>query len=341
MKATDKRALGRAGMEVSVLGMGGAPLGDLYEQIGEKQAQETIETAYGLGIRLFDTAPLYGRGFSERWIGGALRDRLCGDNDVVLPTKITRYLVPAAAGSIDCGIFQGGLGFEIILDYGYDGTMLSLEQSLERLSVNHIDIIHIRDVDRGCAGSEEEYQRQFRASRDGAYRALDEMRSDGVIGPISVGVNEVAPLLDFAKAGTYDCFMLAGRYTLLEQEGLDVLLPLCIERNIGIIIAGPCNSGILATGAKAGAMYNYAPAPQEILDKVLQIEVVCERYGVPIAAVALQFPLAHPALRATVPGASSPREVIMNATLLETPIPADLWAELKHVKLVREDAPTP
>jgi D-threo-aldose 1-dehydrogenase len=345
MKAIDKRALGRAGMEVSVLGMGGAPLGDLYELVGDARARETIETAYGLGIRLFDTAPLYGRGLSETRIGAALRDRLGdrpgGRNDIVLSTKVGRYLVPPGAEGIDHGIFKGGLDYEIVMDYGYDGTMRALEQSLGRLGVSHIDIVHIHDVDRGCAGSEDEYQRRFRASSEGAYKALDELRSAGAIGAIGVGVNEVAPLLDFAGAGTYDCFMLAGRYTLLEQEALDALLPLCIERDIAIMIAGPFNSGILATGARPGAMYNYAPAPPPILDTVARIEAVCARHAVPLAAVALQFPLAHPAVRVTVPGASTPQEVAMNARLLETAIPRDLWAELKHERLLREDAPTP
>ena len=345
MKAMEKRALGPGGMEVSVLGMGGAPLGDLYELVGDERARKTVETAHCVGVRLFDTAPLYGRGLSEKRIGAALRDRLRGDNGIVLSTKIGRYLVPpnadAGAGGIDRGIFKGGLDFEIVMDYGYDGAMRSFEQSLGRLGVSHIDIVHIHDVDRGCAGSEDEYQRRFRESADGAYKALDALRSAGTIGAISVGVNEVAPLLDFARSGTFDCFMLAGRYTLLQQEALDALLPLCVERNIGILIAGPFNSGILATGARSGAMYNYAPAPPEILRKVSQIEAVCARYGVPLAAVALQFPLAHPAVRAIVPGAASPQEVAMNAQLLETPIPADLWAELKREALLREDAPTP
>jgi D-threo-aldose 1-dehydrogenase len=195
MKATDKRALGGAGMEVSVLGMGGAPLGDLYELIGDARARETIDTAYSVGIRLFDTAPLYGRGLSEQRIGAALRARMQKGRDIILSTKIGRYLVSPGPQGIDRGIFKGGLDLEVVLDYSYDGTMRSLEQSLERLGVSHIDVVHVHDVDRGSAGSEAEYQRRFRDSSDGAYKALNELRSQGVISAISVGVNEVAPLL--------------------------------------------------------------------------------------------------------------------------------------------------
>ena len=176
---------------------------------------------------------------------------------------------------------------------------------------------------------------------DGAYRALHDLRAQGVIRAIGVGINEVGPMIQFANAGDFDTFMLAGRYTLLEQEPLDELLPLCERKGIGILTAGPYNSGILATGATANAKYDYRPAPPEIVQRVQRIEAVCARHGVPLAAAAVQFPLAHPAVSSMVPGAVRPEEVEANVRLIETPIPAALWTELKHERLVREHAPTP
>jgi len=340
VKATDRRSLGKSGIETTLLGLGGAPLGDLYEVIPEPRAAETIETAYRLGVRLFDTAPLYGMGVSEHRFGAVLRQKPHERHDFVMCTKVGRYLVPQDRSSVDRSVFKGGLDFRLVADYSYDGTMRAIDQSFQRLGMNRIDVAHIHDVDVQTWG-EEGYRQRFKEASDGAFRALAELRSQGVIKAVGVGVNETGPLLDFAAAGDYDCFMLAGRYTLLQPQALDELLPLCESRGIGVLTAGPYNSGILATGARPGAMYNYKPAPQPILDRVAQIETVAARYGVPLAAAAIQFPLAHPAVSAMVPGAVRPSEVEANVALIEHPIPGDFWAELKHENLLRADAPTP
>jgi D-threo-aldose 1-dehydrogenase len=339
-QAAEKRRLGRSGLEVTVLGLGSAPLGDLFELIPEDRAQATIAAAYDAGVRLYDSAPLYGRGIAEHRFGHYLRQRLDEREGFVLCTKVGRYLVPEERARVDRSVFMGGLDFRLVTDYSYDGTMRAVEQSFQRFGMNRIDVLHIHDVDVRTWG-EEGYRQRFKEASDGAYRALDQLRSERVINAVGVGVNEVQPLIDFAAAGDYDCFMLAGRYTLLEQHALDRLLPLCQDRGIGILTAGPYNSGILATGPIPGARYNYQPAPPEILERVGRIEAVCGRHGVPLAAAAIQFPLAHPAVSAMVPGAVRPEEVEANIKLIETPIPADVWTELKHAGLIRDDAPTP
>ncbi|MBV9747881.1 MAG: aldo/keto reductase [Acetobacteraceae bacterium] len=327
-------------MHVTVLGLGGAPLGDLYERIPEERALATVRRAYELGVRLFDTAPLYGHGLSEHRFGHVLRqieDRV----GFVLSTKVARYLRPESPGTVERGLFRGGLNFSIVPDYSYDGAMRAFDQSLQRLGMDRVDVAHIHDVDVWTWGSEEAFQQRFREAMEGAYRALHDLRAQGVIRAIGVGVNEIKPMLMFAAAGDFDTFMLAGRYTLLEQEPLDELLPLCAQKGIGILTAGPFNSGILATGAVEGAKYNYHPAPPEIAERVRRLQAVCGRHGVPLAAAAVQFPLAHPAVCSMVPGAVRPEEVDANVRLIETPVPADLWEELKREKLIREDAPTP
>ena len=340
MDARSRRKLGRTDLEVSVLGLGGAPLGDLYEIIPEDRAIATIQSAYDAGVRLFDTAPLYGRGISEHRFGHVLRQKAEQRSDFVLSTKVGRYLVPEERSKVDRSVFQGGLDFRLVPDYSYDGALRAIEQSLNRLGMNRIDVVHVHDVDVQTWG-EEGYPQRFRETMNGAYRALTDLRNQGVIGAIGVGVNEIQPCLDFLREGDFDCLMLAGRYTLLEQEALDTLLPLCLERRIGLFMAGPYNSGILATGAVPGAKYNYVAAPPEIMNRVSRMEAVCKRHGVPLAACAVQFPLAHPAVCSMVPGAVRPSEVTANIALIATPVPADLWAELKAEALIRADAPTP
>jgi len=331
-----KRRLGKSDLHVTVLGLGGAPLGDFYARLPEETALATVAAAYHRGIRLFDTAPLYGNGLSEHRFGHVLRHL---PHDFVLCTKVGRHLLPEAPGKIDRSGFAGGLNMRCVVDYSYDGTMRAVDQCFQRLGIERIDVLHIHDVDVWTHG--DAYEQRYREALAGAYRALHKLRAEGVVGAIGVGVNETAPLMRFAAHGDFDCFMLAGRYTLLEHGALDDLLPLCVEKGIGILTAGPYNSGILASGAVAGAKYNYKDAPPEIMDRVARIEAVCRRHDVKLPAAALQFPLGHPAVVAMVPGAVTPAEVERNIALMATPIPADLWAELKHEGLLRRDAPTP
>lgn len=339
MLVSERRQLGRSGLEVPVLGFGGAPLGNLYRALADEQAHATVRAAYDSGMRLFDTAPLYGYGLSEHRIGEALRweDR----ESFVLSTKVGRLLKPVPPREAKGGLFKQILPFKEDYDYGYDGVLRSVEDSLQRLGLSRIDVLLIHDVDVWTHGSEEARLRRFREVMEGGYRAMVELRQAGVVKAIGAGINEVRACLDFARAGDFDCFLLAGRYTLLEQEALDTLLPVLAERHMSLLIGGPYNTGILATGAVEGAYYNYAPAPPEILDRVRRIEAVCARHKVRLASAALRFPLGHPNVATLIPGARSPQEVEENQAIFEAPIPADLWAELKQEGLLRADAPVP
>jgi D-threo-aldose 1-dehydrogenase len=277
---------------------------------------------------------------SEHRIGGAMRE--VPRDSWVLSTKIGRVLHPAKEPDrLDGGNFVKVAPFEPRFDYSYDGVMRSVEDSLQRLATNRIDILLIHDCDVWTHGTEEAYRARFKEVMDSGYRALAELRAAGAVKAIGVGVNEVEVCLDFSRAGDFDCFLLAGRYTLLEQGALDELLPWCAQSNVSLIIGGPYNSGILATGAVEGATYNYKPAPPEIMDKVGRIEAVCARHNVPLASAALQFPLGHRQVASMIPGARSVAEVRQNVQTFGAPIPADLWAELKHEGLLRADAPTP
>lgn len=333
------RRLGHSPVAVTQLGFGSAPLGDLYARLDEAAAIGAVEAAWAEGIRLFDTAPLYGYGLAEHRVGHVLRQKPRGE--FVLSTKIGRYLVPADPSTIDRGNFAGGLDFSPVYDYSHDGVMRSVEQSMARLGLGRIDILLVHDVDVWTHGSREAVDTHFRTVMESGYKALDRLRSEGSVGAIGVGINEADMCARFARAGDFDCFLLAGRYTLLEQGALDDFLPLTVEKGIGILLGGPYNSGILATGPVPGAKYNYAPAPPDILDRVARIEAVCKRHQVSLPAAAIQFPLGHPSVSSIVPGAVTAAEVARNATLMREPIPGDLWTELRHEGLLRPDAPTP
>ena len=325
------RQVGRTPVRVTVMGLGGAPYAKSDDAPSERESRELIARAFDGGIRHFDTAPLYGIGLSERRLGNGLR--YVAGSDYTISTKVGRYLVPSDTG--------GRRAFSAVIDYSYDATMRALEQSLQRLGLNRVDILLIHDLDIWTHGTRDGYEERFREAMEGAYPALASLRAQGVVSAIGIGVNEIEPCLRFAGAADPDCFMLAGRYTLLEQEALNELLPLCEQRTISVLVAGPFNSGILATGAAAGAQYNYRPAPAAVFDRVRKLQAVAQHYDVPIAACALQFPLAHPAVAAVVPGAFTVSEVETNLALLATPIPPALWAELKDRGLLRADASLP
>lgn len=339
MDAFERRLLGRTGMALSALGLGGAPLGDGFERLPEEQALATIDAAYSDGLNLFDTSPLYGYGLSEHRFGHVLRNK--PRNTFVLSTKVGRYFLPPAAKGIDRGIWAGTLEFNPVLDYSYDGTLRSIEQSLMRLGISSIDILFIHDVDTMMLGSDQAFEATFRQAVEGAYKALEDLRRQGVVRAIGAGLNDVPSCLRFLDVADLDCFLLAGRYTLLDQDALDALLPRCTEREIGIILGGPFNSGILATGAIAGARYNYVAAPSNVLARVAAIEAICMRHDVALPAAALQFPLAHPTIASVIPGAVKPEEVRRNEQLLAARIPTDFWTDLKDKGLLRPDAPTP
>ena len=339
MQVSQKRVLGKSGVEVTIMGFGGAPLGNMYQAFSDQQARATLEACYDAGIRYFDTAPLYGFGLSEHRLGEALRGRQ--RDAFVLSTKVGRLLRPGDPAALDHGQFRGSLPFAQVYDYSYDGVMRSVDDSLQRLGTWRIDILLVHDLDVWTHGSEEARRARVQEFMAGGYRAMVELREQGAVRAIGAGVNETAACQDLAERGDFDCFLLAGRYTLLEQAPLDHFLPLCATRNIALIIGGAYNTGILATGAIPGAYFQYAPAPPEIMERVRRIEAVCARHGVRLASAALQFPLGHPVVATVIPGTRSPAEVAQNVEIFAPEIPADFWAELKHEGLLRADAPTP
>lgn len=323
-------------MEVSVLGFGAAPIADLYESIEETTAVGTTLAALHSGVNLVDTSPLYGRGLSELRVGAALRH--FAPDDLILSTKVGRVLAPFSDEG-GPSVFHGGLSHGIRLDYGYDGTMRSLEQSLLRLGREKIDIALVHDLDKWTHGKD--LETHYKTALDGAVKALTELRDAGVIAGYGLGVNES----DIAERFARDCdpyvILLAGRYSLLEQPALSTFLPLMEKRSIGVILGGIFNSGILATGAIPGARYNYEPAPPEILAKVEKMEAVCARHDTPLRRAALHFALGHPAVSSLVLGAISPAEVAQQVDDLSTPPPASMWEELRTEKLIDPSAPVP
>lgn len=326
-------------VRLSRLGFGGAPLGNLYRKIEDDVAQATLDAAWDAGIRYFDTAPQYGLGRSEMRMAQALRR--FDFSEVTLSTKVGRLLLDCAPEEVTPEAFVDVPQKRIVFDFTHDGIMRSFEDSIARLGTDRIDMLFLHDLDAGThgqAGEDENFRQLF---GEGGYRALSDLRDAGRILAIGAGVNAWQVCERLLGEAEFDGFLLAGRYTLLEQTALDSFLPLCERRDVGIILGGPYNSGILATGAVEGARYDYAPAPEAVLDRVRRIEAVCAAHGVPLIAVALQFPLAHGAVKTVIPGASGPREVRRNVEILQTPVPSALWSDLKGEGLIRADAPVP
>jgi D-threo-aldose 1-dehydrogenase len=332
----------RGGEELAFteLGFGAAPLGNLYRPLTERDARATLDTAWSEGCRYYDTAPLYGLGLSETRLNGFLRAK--PRDSYLLSTKVGRLLrvCPPAERTRPNAFFETPSRQEVF-DYSRDGVLRSIEFSLERLGIDHIDIVYAHDVDVFTHGSAGAADRRIREFMGGGYRALVELREQKTIKAIGAGINEWEIAERLAREGDFDLFLLAGRYTLLEQEALTSFLPLCVEKHIGVVIGGPYNSGILATGAKAGAFYNYAPPPKNILERVRNIEAVCKAHSVKLPAAALRFPLSHPAIVSVIPGGQKASEVSRNVEMLQTKIPAGLWRDLKSMGLMRADAPTP
>lgn len=327
MNPLTKVTLGSSGLRVTRLGLGCASIGGLYGDIPADQAVAVVHRALSLGLNLLDTAPLYGAGKSEIRLGQALAD--VPRDSYVLASKVGRVLVPTEQDQ-RVGAFADPDPYQPVFDFSYDGVMRSFEDSLKRLGVERIDILHIHDPDN-----------HWQAAIDEAYPALDKLRGEGVIQAVSAGMNQWEMLARFAREGDFDCFLLAGRYSLLDQGSLDELLPLCIEKNIGIMAGGTYNSGILAKGAGAGATYNYQEAPPDIAAKAKSLEAVAARHRVDLRAAASQFVFAHPAITCIIPGTRQPDRVQENFDLLTQDVPPAFWAELRAEGLVRDDAPLP
>lgn len=337
MNPARKVRFGRVDLDVTAFGFGTAPIGNIFRAVDEATSEAMFRTAWDRGIRYFDTAPMYGHGLAELRTGHGLRWQR--RDDFVLSSKVGRILRPAPRATIDFAPWADGAPFTLHFDYSYDGTMRAFEDSLQRLALERMDICFIHDIDRFTRGAEQ--PEVFAAAMDGCWRALSGLRDQGVVKAIGVGVNEWEVCHAALQARDFDCFLLAGRYTLLEQDALDAFLPLCAARGAAVVVGGGFNSGILATGAVAGAKYNYAPAPPAIIDKVRRIEAVCADHAVPLPAAALQFVVAHPAVPCFMAGTRNVAQLEQNLAWFDHPIPAAFWAELKAKGLLREDAPTP
>ncbi|MGR4000322.1 MAG: aldo/keto reductase [Alphaproteobacteria bacterium] len=331
------RSVGRAVDErsfcIPTLGVGGAPLGGLFTAVDDSEARLTLSAAYGHGIRYFDTAPFYGFGLSERRFGDVLRG--FGGRDYVLSTKVGRLLESGAVADAVSQSWPAALPFHQVYDYGYDGIMRSFEDSLQRLGLDGVDILFVHDIGEMTHGQDN--RRHFRALAEGGYKALESLRSSGVVRAIGLGVNEIEVCVDALGMGSWDVFILAGRYTLLEQGALSELLPACESGGVSIIVGGPFNSGILV----GGGTWNYRAAPDDIVERVGRLSRICEGCGVPMAAAALQFPLGHGSVVSVIPGLRDRGELSDTLAWAGYEIPGSFWETLKTEGLLRSDAPTP
>ena len=328
-RIAERGRLGRSRVEVTRLGLGCAPLGNLFAAVSDADAAATVDAAWSAGVRFFDTAPLYGHGLSEIRLGRALAGRR--RDDFVLATKVGRLLVPAGAAP-DLGFVEVP-ALAPTFDFSYDATLRSLDESLARLGLDSVDVLHVHDPDD-----------HVEEALAGAFRALRRLRDEGVVGAIGAGMNSAAPLAHFVREVDLDCVLLAGRYTLLEQPALADLLPLCAERGVAVIAAGVFNSGVLAAVAGAGgagATYDYRPAPAAVLERAQRLRAACHRLGARIEAAALQLPLAHPAVACVLTGTRSAGEIRTNAADFERALPRGLWQALRAEGLLAAEVPTP
>jgi D-threo-aldose 1-dehydrogenase len=340
MRSKTFKAPSGAKIEFTELGFGAAPIGNLLRVVSEEDAQATLAAAWKAGMRYFDTAPLYGAGLSETRLNHFLRGK--PRSKYIVSTKVGRLLqVSSPKERLGIGKFFNTPTRREIYDYSYDGVMRSLEFSLERLGLDSVEILFVHDIDVFTHGSTEARDAHVETLMKSGYKALVKLRDEKVIKVFGAGINEweIAEIL--AKRGDFDIFLLAGRYTLLEQKALGSFLPLCEERGMGIVLGGPYNSGILAIGPKPNATYDYRKAPKAILERVRRIEAVCKRHKVKLPEAALRFPLAHPSVVSVIPGGVSPKEVQLNVKTLSARIPKALWRDLKAERLMDERAPVP
>jgi D-threo-aldose 1-dehydrogenase len=337
MKPQEKRKFGRSGIDVTAFAFGTAPIGNFLREIDEQTADGMVQHAWNAGVRFFDTAPMYGHGLSELRLGASLRWK--PRSEYVVASKVGRVLKAAKRSDIDFRPWANAAPNVMHFDYSYDGTMRSFEDSLQRLALESIDMLFIHDIDVFTRGKDQ--PEVFRQAMDGCWKALESLRNQKLVTAIGVGVNEWEVCHEALKQRDFDCFLLAGRYTLLEQDALAEFLPLCEKRGAAVLVGGGFNSGILATGAVPGAKYNYSPAPKHVMEKVAKIEAVCKAHGVPLPAAALQFVVAHPAIPSFCAGTRTVAQLEQNLKWFSEPIPSAFWKDLKAKGLLREDAPVP
>lgn len=333
----ERRNLGGTGLSTTVLGFGSAALGNRFRVLDDTHCTAVVDDAWERGVRFFDTAPMYGHGLAEARLGTALRGR--PRDEYLLSTKVGRLLRPDAHPAHDSDMWVDVPPMRVEYDYTYDGALRSIDDSLQRMLTDRIDVVFIHDCDRYGHGANQ--PAVFEQAMSGAATALIELREQGVVGAIGLGVNESDVCVEAARRADFDVFLLAGRYTLLEQGALDDLLPLCDERRISVILGGVFNSGILASGVVAGAHHNYGVPAPAVVERVARIEAVCRRHDASLAAVAIQFVMAHPAVASAFIGASSTRQQVANIAAAHDDVPDDLWIDLRSEGLIRPDAPCP
>lgn len=322
--------LGRSAVAVTELGLGGAPIGNLYHEVSDEDARGAMDAAWQSGVRYFDTAPHYGLGLSERRLGAGLAGRHRGE--YIVSTKVGRLLEPASGGGDDLAAgFAVPAAHRRVWDFSASGVLRSLETSLERLGIDRVDVALLHDPDD-----------HWEQAVSQGYPALAQQRDQGVVGAIGVGMNQWQMPARFVRETDIDVVMLAGRYTLLEQPALAEFLPLCVERGVSVLAAGVFNSGLLAREeVPDDARYNYATAPPEVITRARLIAEVCRRHGTTLPHVAVQFPLGHPAVASVAVGAACAEHVMRGAAWLATPVPAALWDELRETGLLGAEVPVP
>ncbi|MCY3886028.1 MAG: aldo/keto reductase [Gammaproteobacteria bacterium] len=324
------RTIGATSVQVTELGFGGAPIGAVGKRLSEDQVDEIVQSAWEKGIRYFDTAPLYGHGLSEKRLG---RNLVAFERDqFALSTKIGRLLVPREEGERFAGM-RDDEPVAIQYDYSEDAVRKSFESSLQRLGLDRVDILLCHDIDKWTHG--EAQPGIYESASKGALPALHRLREEGIVRAIGLGVNESAVCTRVMREFDPDCFLLAGRFTLLEQEPLDEMLPLCLKKNVSVIIGGPYNSGLLANSDRRRATYDYKPVPEELWQKAQRIREVCSSHEIDMRAAALQYPLRHRAVASVIPGMWSLNEVELNLELMQTDIPQSLWSDLAQEGLSR------
>jgi D-threo-aldose 1-dehydrogenase len=340
MKPDERRRVGRTDLHLPVLGLGTCPLGGVYAAIGEDEARATFNAAWDAGIRFYDTAPWYGLGQAEHRTGRALFDKPRADYS--LTTKIGRVLrAPRNRTTYKPPAWEAPLQFEVEHVFTYDAIMRSYEDSLQRLGINKVDALYIHDLDSGYFPDQEDLDAKFHELDEGGYRALEELKSSGEVAAIGAGINEIGMISRFLESADLDLFLVASRYTLLEQQIYEDEIVPASKRGASIVVGGAFNSGILATGIVDGAKYEYGEAPAEIVSKVQRLSNLAHDHGVPLPAAALQFPLAAPEVASLVFGAVTAQEVQENLRHASTNIPESFWSDLKSEGLIAQSAPTP
>ncbi len=320
------RRLGNTALELTELSFGAAPIGNLYRPVDRAQAMDVLDTAWDAGIRYFDTAPYYGQGLSERRLGDYLQGKARGD--FVLSTKVGRLLSPVTDGPLPDNGFADALPFNVRYDYSYDGIMRSWEDSLHRLGLPSVDILYVHDLESGTFGGDD-YAAHLETFATSGIKALERLKSEGSIGAYGLGVNQVDACINVMERVGLDCLLMAGRYSLLDRSACTRLMGMCEDSGTAMVVGGVFNSGILATGAKPGATFNYAEASDDVMQRVSGMEAVADAHGVTLANAALTFPLRNPVVASVLIGSSKPSSLTRNFATIADPVPDALWPEME------------